>query len=196
MTAVKKKTWLPALVAGLVLATVALFVWIAGDQRRQARERDFLSAAGQGDVSRMSLLIEEVNVDARLESDGETALHRAASRGHLQAVRLLLDGGASVDAIDGEGVTPLVLAAYRGQTDVVKLLLERGALVNAQEKRNGLSSLAHAVGRGDKVLVALLLAYGADPSLKDAQGRTALDRAEANGAADIAALLKQAKPKK
>jgi len=196
MTADKKKAWLPAVVAGLVLSTVALFVWIAGDQRRQVRERDFLSAAGQGDVTRMAVLIKEVNVDARLESDGETALHRAASRGHLPAVRLLLEGGASVDAVDGEGVTPLVLAAYRGQTNVVKLLLERGALVNAQEKRNGLSSLSHAVGRGDKELVAVLLAHGADPSLKGADGRTALDRAEANGAKEIVALLKQALPKK
>jgi uncharacterized protein len=155
-----------------------------------------LSAAGQGDVGRMAELLPVVNVDARLASDGETALHRAASRGHLQAAKLILDRGATVDAADGEGVTPLVLAAYRGHTDVVKLLLERGAFVNAQEKRNGLSSLSHAVGRGDKELVAVLLAHGADPALKSADGRTALERAEANGATEIVALLKQAKPKK
>jgi len=93
-------------------------------------------------------------------------------------------------------VTPLVLAAYRGHTEVVKLLLERGAFVNAREKRNGLSSLSHAVGRGDKELVAVLLAHGADPSLKAVDGRTALDRAEANGATEIVALLKQAQLKK
>lgn len=144
----------------------------------------------------MSELVDKVNVDARLSEDGETALHRAASRGHVQAAKLLLDRGATVDAADGEGVTPLVLAAYRGHTDVVKLLLERGAFVNAQEKRNGLSSLSHAVGRGDRELVAVLLAHGADPALKSADGRTALDRAEANGATDIVALLKRAPPGK
>jgi uncharacterized protein len=175
---------------------VAALVWLVADQRRQSRERDFLTAASQGNMSRLAELADKVSVDARLSADGETALHRAASRGHLQAVRLLLEGGASVDAVDGEGVTPLVLAAYRGQTDVVTLLLERGAYVNAQEKRNGLSSLSHAVGRGDKELVGVLLAHGADPSLKDAEGRTALHRAEANGATDIVALLKQATPKK
>jgi ankyrin repeat protein len=137
-----------------------------------------------------------VNIDARLSEDGETALHRAASRGHLKAVALLLDRGATVDAVDGEGVTPLILASYRGKTEVAKLLLERGAGVNAQEKRNGLSSLSHAVGRGDKDLVSVLLAHGADPLLKSADGRTPLERAEANGASEIVALLKQAKPKK
>jgi uncharacterized protein len=114
----------------------------------------------------------------------------------LQAATLLLNRGAQVDAADGEGVTPLVLAAYRGQIDVVKLLLEHGALVNARENRNGLSSLSHAVGRGDKELVAVLLSHGADPWLKAADGRTALDRAEANGATEIVALIKQAQPKK
>jgi ankyrin repeat protein len=173
-----------------------VFFWIAADQRKQIRERDFLAAAAQGNVGRMTELLDKVSVDARLEGDGETALHRAASRGHVQATALLLDRGAKVDAADGEGVTPLVLAAYRGHADVVKLLLERGAYVNAQEKRNGLSSLSHAVGRGDKELVAVLLKHGADPSLKSADGRTALDRAEANGATEIVALLRQAKPKK
>ena len=113
-------------------------------------------------------------------------------RGHLKAVALLLDRGAKVDAMDGEGVTPLILASYRGQTEVVKLLLERGADVNAREKRNGLSSLSHAVGRGDKELVKVLLAHGADPLLKSVDGRTALERAEANGDKEIVALLKGA----
>jgi tankyrase len=180
----------------LVLSAIAVLLWLGADQRRQSRERDFLTAASQGNVGRMSELVDKVNVDARLSEDGETALHRAASRGHLRAVALLLDRGAKVDATDGEDVTPLILASYRGQTDVVKLLLERGAAVNAREKRNGLSSLSHAVGRGEKELVSVLLAHGADPLLKDADGRTALERAEANGASEIVALLKQAKPTK
>jgi ankyrin repeat protein len=187
---------LPIVAAVLVLSAVAVLLWLAADQRRQSRERDFLTAAGQGNVGRLAELADKVNVDARLSEDGETALHRAASRGHLQAVALLLDHGAKVDAVDGEGVTPLVLASYRGQTEVVKLLLERGAAVNAREKRNGLSSLSHAVGRGDKELVRVLLAHGADPLLKSADGRTALERAEANDASEIVALLKQAKPTK
>jgi ankyrin repeat protein len=191
-----RATRLPVVVAVLVLSALALLLWLAADQRRQARERDFLTAASQGNVGRLSELADKVNVDARLSEDGETALHRAASRGHVKAVALLLDRGAKVDAVDGEGVTPLILASYRGQTEVVKLLLERGADVNAREKRNGLSSLSHAVGRGDKELVRVLLAHGADPLLKSADGRTALERAEANDASEIVALLKQAKPTK
>jgi ankyrin repeat protein len=183
---------LPVVVAVLVFTALAVLLWLVADQRRQGRERDFLSAANQGNIGRLTELADKVNVDARLSEDGETALHRAASRGHVQAVRLLLDRGAKVDAMDGEGVTPLILASYRGQTEVVKLLLERGAAVNAREKRNGLSSLSHAVGRGDKELVSVLLAHGADPLLKSADGRTALERAEANGATEIAALLKTA----
>ena len=191
-----KTSRLPVVVAALVLSAVAVLLWLAADQRRQGRERDFLSAASQGNVAKLNELVDKVNVDARLSEDGETALHRAASRGHLRAVALLLDRGAKVDATDGEDVTPLILASYRGQTDVVKLLLERGAAVNAREKLNGLSSLSHAVGRGDKELVSVLLAHGANPLLKDADGRTALERAEANGASEIVALLKQAKPTK
>ena len=187
---------LPVVVAVLVLSAVAVLLWLAADQRRQGRERDFLTAASQGNLGRLTDLVDKVSIDARLTDDGETALHRAASRGHLKAVALLLDRGAKVDAVDGEGVTPLILASYRGQTEVVKLLLERGADVNAREKRSGLSSLSHAVGRGDRELVSVLLAHRADPLLKSADGRTALERAEANGATEIVALMKRVPAKK
>ena len=186
---------LPVIVAVVVLFAMAVPVWFAADQFQHRREREFLTAASQGNIAKLAELADKVNIDAHLSEDGETALHRAASRGHLKAVTLLLDRGAKVDAVDGEDVTPLILASYRGQTAVVKLLLERGAAVNAQEKRNGLSSLSHAVGRGDKDLVSALLAHGANPLLKSADGRTPLERAEANGATEIVALLKQAKPR-
>jgi len=114
----------------------------------------------------------------------------------VAAVRLLIERGAGVNVVDDEGTTPLILASYRGHVEVAKVLLERGAAVDAQEMRYRLSSLTHAVGRNDAELVRLLLAHGADPMLKAADGRTALDRAEANGATQIVALLKQATKKK
>ena len=81
----------------------------------------------------MTELLDSVDVDARLEGDGETALHRAASRGHLEAVLLLLNRGAKVDAADGEGVTPLVLAACnKAGTPAPEATGERIATVNGK----------------------------------------------------------------
>jgi ankyrin repeat protein len=42
----------------------------------------------------------------------------------------------------------------------------------------------------------VLLAHGADPLLKSSDGRTPLERAEANGAKEIVTLLKKANPGK
>ena len=44
--------------------------------------------------------------------------------------------------------------------------------------------------------MSVLLAHGADPLRKSADGRTALERAEANGATEIVSLLKSATAKK
>src|SRR4051812_16888269 len=141
---------LPVVVAVVVLAALAILLWLTVDQRRQSRERDFLTAASQGNIGRLTELADKVNVDARLSEDGETALHRAASRGHVKAVALLLDRGAKVDATDGEGVTPLVLASYRGETGGGKLLLERGAAGEAGGEGERAKLLAHAPGGGGK----------------------------------------------
>lgn len=182
---------------GLVVAAAVLLVFVLGSywaagSRRKANEYEFMAAAAQGNVAKLKELAGKVDVNARFGGDGDTALHRAAARGQVEAVKLLLERGANVNALDDEGTTPLILASYRGHAEVAKLLLERGAAVDAQEMRYRLSSLTHAVGRNDAELVKLLLGHGADPMLKAADGRTALDRAEANGAREIVALLKGA----
>jgi ankyrin repeat protein len=94
-------TWvgLPVVVAVLVLFVMAVPVRLAGDRFQHSREREFLMAASQGNVGRLTELADKVNVDARLSEDGETALHRAASRGHLKAVALLLYRGAPIASL-------------------------------------------------------------------------------------------------
>ena len=182
-------------VAGAVLVVFVLGSYWAAGYRRKVNEYEFMAAAAQGNVAKLKELAGKVDVNARFGGDGDTALHRAAARGQVEAVKLLLERGANVNAVDDEGTTPLILASYRGHAEAAKLLLERGAAVDAQEMRYRLSSLTHAVGRNDAELVKLLLGHGADPMLKAADGRTALDRAEANGAKEIVALLRKAAAK-
>ena len=94
-------------------------------------------------------------VDAR-GPDGQTALHRAASRGQLPAVDLLVLRRASVNAVDVAGMTPLHLAAKEGHTRVAAHLLEAGANVRLAAK-NGATALD--VAAGDREMEALLRRY-------------------------------------
>jgi hypothetical protein len=73
-------------------------------------------------------------------------------------------------------LTPLLGAVPQGNYETVALLVNAGANVNAKDVR-GMTSLAMAVSsdRPDPRIVRLLLAKGADPSLKSKNGETAVD---------------------
>ncbi len=64
---------------------------------------------------------------AKVDKDGWTPLHYAASGPERAMVELLLDKGARIDARSPNGSTPLMMAARYGSEDSVKLLLARGA---------------------------------------------------------------------
>ena len=93
--------------------------------------------AERGDAAILETMLAcgfEANVQ---DSEGVTALHRAAMAGHAEAVRVLLDYGAAVNALDGMfSATPLVWAAEgwshgaSADTDyprVARLLIEGGS---------------------------------------------------------------------
>jgi len=146
------------------------------------------------------------SVDVR-DRDGNTPLHYASRRLHLEAAQLLLDKGADPSTQNHYGSTPLhgvacLSAKGKKVGEMVRLLLEHRADPNSRQC-DGTTPLHYAIRPQpdnweredvsvssfpfgfDEVepdsshIAALhqLLAYGADQSIKDDRGRTALDLA-------------------
>ena len=127
---------------------------------------------------------------AHLYSPLASAVEYGAS---VDIVDMLIRAGATVHESDA-----LHIAAMKARVDVLHRLLDSGADVNeigfeysAIEHFAEMagSGLHFAVDGGSEEVVRLLLERGADWRLKDAQGRTALERARGKGFEGIVALL-------
>ncbi|MES2633657.1 MAG: ankyrin repeat domain-containing protein [Pseudomonadota bacterium] len=126
----------------------------------------------------------KTNVESRTPQD-ESPLMIAALRGHLEVVRKLIDRGADVNK---PGWTPLHYAATSGHVPIIALLLENHAYIDA-ESPNKTTPLMMAVHYGSAEAVKHLLEAGADPSLKNQLGMTAVDFANRANRKDMAELV-------
>ncbi|CAJ1346201.1 unnamed protein product [Effrenium voratum] len=110
------------------------------------------------------------------------ALWAAVEMGDAAAVQQLLDTAPIEERY--RGWTPLMKAAEDANVDIIELLLAKGADVEATNRRGrGPLSFAAAPSAGARegeaaAAVQLLLARGADAQRKDADGLTALARAQ------------------
>lgn len=77
------------------------------------------------------------------------------------------------------GLTPLHYASRNGHSECVKLLLEKKyeCEVNARTKSGNSTALMRASATGEAEIVEMLLKAGADASLRDDDGETALHKA-------------------
>ncbi|MES9956384.1 MAG: ankyrin repeat domain-containing protein [Sedimenticola sp.] len=138
-----------------------------------------VEAAEAGDIGRLeSLLSDNARVDVRDLCEW-TPLMKAALNGHTEVASRLLDAGAAVDLGDKGGYTALMLAASNNHGTLVSLLLKHGADPNHREHTKGWTALIWAAKRGHEEPVGLLLAANADPSIRDLEGKSALDWAAA-----------------
>lgn len=144
--------------------------------------KQLLELAERGDLSSLDALLKrDANANFRDSCDW-TPLMRAAVNGHADVVERLLAAGATVDAKDMGGYTSMMLAASNNHAAIVERLLDAGAMIDAQEQTEGFTALIWATQRGHRETLELLLSRGADASLPDLKGRTALDIA--NGRSD------------
>ncbi|MEQ2243494.1 hypothetical protein ILYODFUR_007545 [Ilyodon furcidens] len=90
-------------------------------------ERGMWSAALDGDLQRVKLLVLKGTDPNMKDSAGYTALHYGCRSGHLTVAAFLLENGACPSPQTPGGATPLHRAAYCGHLDVVRLLLQHGA---------------------------------------------------------------------
>jgi ankyrin repeat protein len=115
----------------------------------------------------------------------ESPLMIAALRGHKDLVRKLIARDADVNKT---GWTPLHYAATSGHLEIMALLLEHHAYIDA-ESPNKTTPLMMAAYYGTPEAVKLLLEAGADPTLRNDLGLTAVDFAQKGGRKDAAALI-------
>ena len=127
---------------------------------------------------------------------GDTALLQACAWNHSALVKRLVAAGAAVDRVGPQGATALHFAALgpynRENTDaLVARLLSVGVRGLDAQDAWGRTPLRIVAGIGDAAAVRVLLSAGADRSIVDRNGATALDVAREAGAADVVALLER-----
>jgi uncharacterized protein len=123
----------------------------------------------------------DINLEAKA-NNGDTALMIACFTGNKRGVQALLERNAEVNR---PGWTPLHYAAAIGNNEIVQMLLEKSAYIDA-ESPNKTTPIMMAARGGHILTVKLLLDEGADATLKNELGMTAIDFAEKYNHTDIA----------
>ena len=167
------------------------------------------------DKVRWLLLQGEVDVNAKDEESGFSALQVAVLRANMAiillllekgadvdgnvlniaileeketVIRLLLDNGADPNTMTPDGNTVLMGAVSRGKRAIIQLLLHAGADINARSA-SGVTVLQAAVSSSTEVIIRILLHAGADVHVRDANGTTVLQLAVSRGKNTVIQLL-------
>lgn len=146
-------------------------------------------ALQDGSLKVASVLIDwpKTKIEWRSAKD-ESPLMMAAFKGHTEMVRKLVARDADVNKT---GWTPLHYAATKGHLEIMQILLDEHAYIDA-ESPNKTTPLMMAAKYGTLEAVKLLLESGADPTLRNELGLTAIDFAHQANRQDAAALIASA----
>jgi ankyrin repeat protein len=172
------------------------------------------AAARQDRVDVVTFLL-DLGMSIEIEDERkQRPLHEAASHDSFGVAALLIERGAEIDPVETNwGATPLGYAVYGQKTRMINLLshvscnvweltnsgkverlrellaVEPGLAKVASESNTPLMWLPDDEARAMET-VELLLAHGADPTIRNKEGMTAADCAEKRGLYDVAELLR------
>lgn len=120
------------------------------------------------------------------DKDGNTLLLYAVLDGKSDIAKLLIENGADCNIGDKSNWTPLHHAAQNFNIELANILLESNANVNAKDEYgNTVLWRAAFASQGKGEMIKLLLAFGADPNIKNESGISPLDLANTIGNYDV-----------
>jgi ankyrin repeat protein len=158
----------------------------------------FMSAAAGGYVGMVQLLLElqgAHRLDER-DDEGRTALHWAVRFGRAEVAALLLRNGAGASIRNEEGITPLMEVCEEGHLDALEILLQEVGEEGLRERDvRGHTALHRAALMDQEEAVQALLLAGADPTIKDNEGRTPRALAEEKGHGECTDVFEVSMPR-
>lgn len=148
-----------------------------------------LIATENEDAEMVALLLERGANVSTVDQEGRSPLHIAIHADQPDIARMLLAGNPDPNVIKKNGNTQLLEAINHGYPDIARWLIEHGADVDVMRDDDRATALMAAAYEDDLASTQLLLEYGADPTLTNPDGETALDMADDE---QIVALLRKA----
>jgi ankyrin repeat protein len=137
----------------------------------RARHSPMVLASMTGDLENVKLLLAH-------GADASPGLSQAVTYGYPGVTRALIAAGASAAVSESSGINLVHWAAMTNHPEVIPLLVQAGASVNATDEFNYTPLMyAATIDFGDAEVVKALLKAGADPKIRNDQGRTALEQA-------------------
>ncbi|MCU1567973.1 MAG: Ankyrin repeat family protein [Pseudarthrobacter sp.] len=157
-------------------------------------DQDLIAAAKANNVPLVAELIGRGGSVNTKDAIQDSAFLYAGAEGFNEVLRLTLAAGADVTSTNRYGGTALIPASELGHVETVQILIAAGVPVN-HVNNLGWTATQEAIllnngGPKQQEVVRLLLDAGADPNIRDPEGRTALQNAERLGFAEIAALIR------
>lgn len=159
-------------------------------------DQDLITAAKANNAPLVAELISRGGDVNAKDSIQDSAFLYAGAEGFNDVLELTLAAGADVAATNRYGGTALIPASEHGHVETVRKLIAAGVPVNHVNSL-GWTAMQEAVllnngGPRQQEVVRLLLEAGADPAIRDPEGRTALQNAERLGFAGLAAVIRGA----
>jgi ankyrin repeat protein len=158
----------------------------------KARHSPLLLASMSGELETVSLLLARgARANPRPNPSGNSPISEAITFGRADIVRTLIRAGAKTDLVERTGVNLLHWATITNRAAVIPELARSGVDINAIDDA-GFTPLMYAatIDFGDTGTLEALLAAGADRTIRNNSGRTALQQARRLGHTQLANLLK------
>ncbi len=145
---------------------------------------------GQDVVAKALLATNKIQMELANEV-GDTALAVALGNEQYEVARVLVAEGAKVDiTVNGyDGITPFMMAIENDLT-LAKSILKKNKSTLDKQDPNGNSALLRSIMKEDIPAIQMLLSVGAEKSLKNNLGLTALDLAKKSANKKLQQLLK------
>ncbi|XP_013993711.2 ankycorbin isoform X2 [Salmo salar] len=156
--------------------------WSKNDER-------LMAAVEHGEVEKVASLLTKKGASAfKLDSEGKSALHVAATRGQTECLAVMLAHGADTSVIDASGFSALHLATKNNHQECAKKLIQSKCVLDALDC-SGKTALHYAAASGNIVIVQTLCERKCPVNVRDMDGLSPLLLSARHAHADVCSSL-------